>query len=80
MSLLNNALQSYDHQHELLGEIKGITRGDEIVQFRGIPYASIPARFRQSKLVEQLSQQPFDATQPGYVLLCSLTGRYRYTY
>jgi len=64
---MSNALQSYDFQHDSLGKIKGIARGDQILQFRGIPYASIPARFRQSKLVQQLPQQPFDATQPGYV-------------
>lgn len=64
---MSHAPQSYDCHHDSLGEIKGITRGEHIVQFRGIAYASIPARFRQSELVEQLPQVPFDATQPGYV-------------
>lgn len=51
--------------HPELGSITGWKRGNDIVQFRGIPYASIPARFRQSQLRTSLPEQPFDATNPG---------------
>lgn len=50
--------------HERLGEIIGWQRGDDIVQFRGLPYADIPGRFRQSILRSTLPSQPYDATNP----------------
>ncbi|KAF3407333.1 Lipase 1 [Talaromyces pinophilus] len=53
--------------HGALGDIKGRQRHGDIVQFRGLPFASIPARFRQSVLKEHLPNQPFDATNPGTV-------------
>ncbi|KAH7019665.1 Alpha/Beta hydrolase protein [Ilyonectria destructans] len=55
----------YSFKHAGLGEIQGIVRGGDFVQFRGIPFADIPARFRQASLKTTLPQQPFDATQPG---------------
>ncbi|KAJ9604172.1 hypothetical protein H2200_011006 [Cladophialophora chaetospira] len=51
--------------HPTLGPLIGVARGDDIVQFRGIPYAEIPARFRQSTLRSSLPQGPFDARHPG---------------
>ncbi|KIW21644.1 hypothetical protein PV08_02224 [Exophiala spinifera] len=51
--------------HPALGTLVGISRGDDIVQFRGIPYAEVPARFRQSILRPRLPKEPFDARQPG---------------
>jgi hypothetical protein len=60
------AVSDYLLSHAELGDITGITRGDDIVQFRGIPFASIPGRFRQSVLKQgRLSSQTFDARQPG---------------
>ncbi|KAK6365525.1 hypothetical protein LTS17_011244 [Exophiala oligosperma] len=53
--------------HPELGSLVGIRRADDILQFRGIPYADIPARFRQSILRLQLPQNPFDARHPGPV-------------
>lgn len=55
----------YTFHHPTLGEIYGVKRGHDVVQFRGIPFASIPARFRQSVLTTSLPHQPFDATKPG---------------
>ncbi|KAH7070003.1 Alpha/Beta hydrolase protein, partial [Paraphoma chrysanthemicola] len=55
----------YTFKHSLLGEIVGLAREDDCVQFRGIPFASIAARFRQSHLLRSLPQQPFDARKPG---------------
>lgn len=51
--------------HGKLGSLIGWERGNDIVQFRGIPYASIPGRFRQSQVCTELPSQPFDATNPG---------------
>lgn len=59
--------------HSSLGSLIGVARGDDIVQFRGIPYAKIPARFRQSTLCSSLPQEPFDARQPGPI--CPQTTR-----
>jgi carboxylesterase type B len=55
----------YKLAHPSLGDINGISRGSEVVQFRGIRYASIPGRFRQSVLRTSLPQEPFDAIEPG---------------
>lgn len=56
--------KKYTFSHEKLGTITGWQRGDDVVQFRGIPYADIPGRFRQSVMRSKLPTQPFDATNP----------------
>ncbi|KAF7548115.1 hypothetical protein G7Z17_g7260 [Cylindrodendrum hubeiense] len=55
----------YSFNHSQLGELIGLERKSEIVQFRGIPFAQIPARFRQSVLSESLPSKSFDSRQPG---------------
>lgn len=55
----------YHLNHPQLGELVGFQRGDDIVQFRGIPFAEIPGRFRQATLLESLPSTPFNAQQPG---------------
>ncbi|KAF2444599.1 alpha/beta-hydrolase [Karstenula rhodostoma CBS 690.94] len=63
-----NSLDSfpqYGFQHSQLGNLTGIARGSDVVQFRGIPFAEIPGRFRQARLLESLPQQPFDARRSG---------------
>ena len=55
----------YHLDHPILGPIIGLARGSDVVQFRGIPFASISARFRQSVLAESLPSEPFDARIPG---------------
>jgi hypothetical protein len=67
MASTTTPVADYHLHHPQLGELVGMTRGDDIVQFRGIPFAEIPGRFRQAKLLGQLPQSPFDARQPGYV-------------
>lgn len=59
---------NYQFNHSKLGDLVGLARGpnSEVVQFRGIPFASIPARFRQSVVAKQLPSQPFDARRPGF--------------
>jgi hypothetical protein len=59
----------YRFRHSGLGELIGLQRRDDIVQFRGIPFASIPQRFAQSNLTTSLPQTPFDARYPGYVVM-----------
>jgi hypothetical protein len=51
--------------HGQLGELIGYLRDSNVVQFRGVPFATIPGRYRQSILRNDLPRQPFDATQPG---------------
>ncbi|KAK5044916.1 hypothetical protein LTR84_010288 [Exophiala bonariae] len=55
----------WSFQHPTLGELTGVRRKGDIVQFRGIPFAEIPARFRQSVMRTTLPKLPYDATQPG---------------
>ncbi|KAH8691540.1 Alpha/Beta hydrolase protein [Talaromyces proteolyticus] len=57
--------QDYQHSHPLLGSLVGLQRNNVTVQFRGIPFGSIPGRFRQSQLVTQLPSQPYVATEYG---------------
>lgn len=55
----------FTFNHGQLGEIVGYTRGSDLVQFRGIPYASLPGRFRQSVLNTTLPNVPYQALNPG---------------
>ncbi|GAB7344712.1 hypothetical protein MBLNU457_3184t1 [Dothideomycetes sp. NU457] len=57
--------QEYCFDHPQLGQLISLPRGEDVVQFRGVPFATIEARFRQSKLAESLPSRPFDARQPG---------------
>lgn len=43
-------------------EAKGIT----VHSFRGIPYATIPARFERSQPIEKFDEAAVDATRYGY--------------
>lgn len=51
-------------KHPLLGAIKGKVTND-LVQYLGIPYASISRRFARSTTLLHLPNQPFDATESG---------------
>lgn len=43
----------FEYRHPQLGDLIGLSREKgSIVQFRGVPYASIPARFRQCELAD----------------------------
>lgn len=55
----------YTLKHNDLGHMKGLRRGGDVVQFKGIPFADIPARFCQAQLKTSLPQSPFDATASG---------------
>ncbi|KAF5631098.1 triacylglycerol lipase V precursor [Fusarium tjaetaba] len=59
-------VSDYTLNHPELGSIVGLARDDDVVQVRGIPFASVPGRFRQSILRDgPLPSQPFNARQPG---------------
>lgn len=51
-----------------LGSVQGLlsTEFKNSEQYRGIPYGSISARFRQSKLVTTWPEKRCDATKYGY--------------
>ncbi|KAH7403893.1 Alpha/Beta hydrolase protein, partial [Cadophora sp. MPI-SDFR-AT-0126] len=51
--------------HALLGSLTGITRTPSVVQFRSIPYARIPMRFRQSVAVDVLQSHERNCTAFG---------------
>lgn len=59
--------QTTEHSHPLLGRIRGRVLHNDVVQFRSIPFARIPARFRQSQLADQLSPEERDCTEYSYV-------------
>lgn len=50
-----------------LGAVDGISSPDfpNIEQYNGIPYGSIPARFRQAKLVTTWPDDKWDGTKYG---------------
>jgi hypothetical protein len=47
-----------------IGTLTGLRLQENVVQYRCIPYASIPARFKHSKLIDHVGN--FDATKLGY--------------
>jgi hypothetical protein len=55
----------FKFQHDTLGELIGLQRDQDVVQLRGLPFASIPKRFAQSQMMLKLPQSPFDARYPG---------------
>lgn len=50
-----------------LGEIIGTTFEEhpEVEQYRGIPYATVPARFKQSVLADSWPEKKWDGTKFG---------------
>lgn len=59
-------MEHYTYKHSL-GELTGILRAPDVVQFRGIPYARIPSRFRQSIIADSFGAVKYDATKLGQV-------------
>ena len=50
----------YHHVHPALGNIVGAQVSNELVQFRSLPYASIPRRFARSSGLTQLPKKTID--------------------
>jgi carboxylesterase type B len=46
------------------GKVTGFTKGN-VAEFRGIPFATIPARFRRAELLTSLPGGSFEATKYG---------------
>jgi carboxylesterase type B len=55
----------FQFSHPLLGDLTGVERSPDVVQFRTIPYARIPGRFRQSTLIKSLEEAERDCTEYG---------------
>ncbi|KAK9449173.1 Alpha/Beta hydrolase protein [Limtongia smithiae] len=55
--------------HPELGRMVGVERGTggRVVQFRAVPFASVPARFRQSVLVHSFADSDGDFTRYGAI-------------
>lgn len=60
-------VRTYTFHHAELGEMTGVIAPDGVVQFRAIPFATIPARFKQSVLQSDVSEAKGDFTRIGYV-------------
>ena len=58
---------TFTFEHPELGSLTGIITPENVVQFRAIPYATIPARFKRSVLLTDLSETGRDFTKPGFV-------------
>ena len=57
--------KEFNFPHATLGSLTGITRTASVVQFRSIPYARIPMRFRQSVAVDVLQSHERKCTAFG---------------
>ncbi|KAL1794431.1 hypothetical protein ACET3X_007852 [Alternaria dauci] len=56
---------TFTFHHADLGPMTGVITPSNVVQFRAVPYATIPARFKQSMLAETLGGKD-DFTKHGY--------------
>ncbi|RAR10733.1 alpha/beta-hydrolase [Stemphylium lycopersici] len=65
MASLTSSRPTFTFNHAQLGPMTGVIAPDNVVQFRAIKYATIPARFKASILAETLSGKE-DFTQHGY--------------
>lgn len=54
-------------KHDVIGEVHG-KRGDGVVQFWGVKYASLANTFAPSKLASYTGDEVIDATKLGYLL------------
>jgi carboxylesterase type B len=63
-----SAADEYVLEHPTLGSMTGVvhTATPDIVQFRGIPYATLPGRFMRSMIRENIDGMSRDFTKPGY--------------
>jgi hypothetical protein len=56
-------ISSPTFKHASLGTFTGVNPIPEVVQYRSIPFASIPARFKHSQLIDNVGN--YDATKIG---------------
>ncbi|KAG4428509.1 hypothetical protein IFR05_016006 [Cadophora sp. M221] len=57
--------EEFSFTHVGLGSLTGITRSASVIQFRSIPYARIPMRFRQSVAIDVLESHERKCTAFG---------------
>jgi hypothetical protein len=57
--------RTFTFNHLDLGPMTGVVSPDDVVQFRAIPYATIPGRFRRSVLLDNISATSRDFTRFG---------------
>lgn len=58
--------RTFTFQHPELGSLTGLVQPDDVVQFRAIPYATVPGRFKRSILRENLPEDKDTYTTYGY--------------
>ncbi|KAF1832332.1 alpha/beta-hydrolase, partial [Decorospora gaudefroyi] len=56
---------TFTFHHAELGPMTGVVTPENVVQFRGVPFATIPARFKRSILLNSLPETNTDFTQFG---------------
>ncbi|ORY15434.1 Alpha/Beta hydrolase protein [Clohesyomyces aquaticus] len=66
MGSQNSHTGTFTFEHPELGSMTGLITPDNVVQFRAIPYATIPARFKHSILLNNLSKTNRDFTKYGF--------------
>ncbi|KAH7110545.1 Alpha/Beta hydrolase protein [Dendryphion nanum] len=57
---------TFTFTHPQLGQLTGVSSPHNVIQFRAIPYATIPARFERSSLLHDISHTDHNFTKPGY--------------
>jgi 4-aminobutyrate aminotransferase-like enzyme len=65
--MTSNTIKSgtFTFNHAELGHMTGVVTPENVVQFRAVPYATIPARFKQSILLNTGSETNEDFTKLG---------------
>ncbi|KAF2622318.1 alpha/beta-hydrolase [Macroventuria anomochaeta] len=66
MILDKSAARTFTFHHAELGSLTGLVTPDNVVQFRAVPYATIPARFKRSILLGSLPESDGAYTEHGY--------------
>ncbi|KAF2845240.1 alpha/beta-hydrolase [Plenodomus tracheiphilus IPT5] len=66
MSFLNTPPSTFTFRHRELGSLEGLISPTNVVQFRAVPYARIPARFQRSVIVDADASAKRDCTKSGY--------------
>ncbi|KAF2660803.1 alpha/beta-hydrolase [Lophiostoma macrostomum CBS 122681] len=58
--------RTFTFDHPDLGKLTGVVSPESVVQFRAIPYATIPGRFKRSVLLDNLEATTRDFTKSGF--------------
>ncbi|KAF3048341.1 hypothetical protein E8E12_011706 [Didymella heteroderae] len=66
MASNNEDKSTYTFDHPELGSLTGIIQPHNVVQFRAVPYATVPARFKRSILLNKLPAHKTNFTEHGY--------------